>query len=180
MDVLSISPFFRFVLDHPGILVVSGIILGALIFFVITSFYIKTHYNHTEPVFIYEENGKMKKNHIASRFCKIVISNAIIEECLKSHDSFKPWVTIKEALVNCSESELHKPLTLATMHCIIRRETYGTENAKMIEEVNDILDEISSKVDTNLKESNINTPPYFSRKTYARWVDQAVRSVTKP
>lgn len=155
-----------------------GIIL--LIFLIFTSFalvaanWVRAYFNKHEPVYVLDE-AVLVKNHVASRFCKIVITNAIKDQCLSNIENIGLWTLIlraKHATPNRIDSiqNLHY-----CMLKVIRNEVTEEQYHLTME----YLEDINRNLIQHLTKSEISTPPYFTMNTYLLWVGDGLRSFSE-
>lgn len=134
--------------------------------------WIRLYFNKYEPVYVETENYMFVKNHIASRFCKIIVSNTITDNCLADVSYIGLWtIVVKNAPSDDHEiksvSKLHESMLESVEHTLTTNEYTKLKNC---------LDEIELNLVNNLDDSNILTPPYLSLSTYILWVESAIEA----
>lgn len=137
--------------------------------------WIRIYFNKYEPVYIRTSSGALNKNHIASRFCKIIISNHITDKCIEDVNIVGLWTLI----IKKSDTISTEVKTIGKLHLSILEAIEESLDSIQYVKLHDCLMQIERELDNNLKQSNIATPPYLSIKTYILWVESAIESFKK-
>lgn len=149
--------------------IVLLLFLIVIIFILILTTWVRVYFNKNEPVYV-RIGDSYVKNYIASRFCRMVISNHVKDQCLNDIENIKIWLLILrthyDEYNNCrSIHNLHD----AILFKIRERITY-----KQYANLKINLDNIELSLNSNLDISKIPSPPYFSLRTYLKWVNETM------
>lgn len=155
-----------------------GIVL--LIFLIFASFtlvaanWVRMYFNKHEPVYVLED-ARLVKNHIASRFCKIVITNVIKDQCMRNVENIGLWMLIHKA----RHPTPNRIDSIQNLHyCmlnIIRAEVTEEQYYSAME----YLEDINHNLIQHLTKSEISTPPYLTMNTYLLWVGDGLDSFSE-
>lgn len=137
--------------------------------------WIRLYFNKYEPVYIKVDSEAFVKNHIASRFCKIIISNQIIDDCMGDVDYIGLWaLVIKSTMGAVDEIQ-----SINVLHSSILGEVEECLDITQYVKLRDCLNQIETNLYSNLFDSNIPTPPYLTISTYLLWVEAALETFKK-
>ena len=132
--------------------------------------WIRLYFNKYEPVYIKDDNGNFVKNHIASRFCKIIISNVITNRCMLDIEYVGLWMLVTKFVDEINE----EVKCISSLHLNILGSVEEHIDVDQYKKLSDCLKEIETDLFSNLDDSNIMTPPYLTINTYLLWVESAV------
>ena len=156
-------------------LVLIGMIAVFVSFALAAASWIRIYFNKYEPVYIRAPSGAFIKNHIASRFCKIIVSNHITDKCIEDVDIVGLWTLV----INTSDTISTEVKTISKLHVSILEAIEESVDSIQYVKLHDCLMQIERELHSNLEQSNIATPPYLSIRTYILWVEAAIESFKK-
>lgn len=136
---------------------------------------IRIYFNKYEPVYIRAPSGAFIKNHIASRFCKIIVSNHITNKCIEDVDIIGLWTLV----IKSSDTISTEVKIISKLHLSILEAVEESVDSIQYVKLHDCLMQIERELNNNFEQSNIPTPPYLSIKTYILWVEAAIESFKK-
>lgn len=135
---------------------------------------LRYYFNRYEPVYTLTETGSFEKNHIASRFCKIIISNTITDQCLMNVENIGLWMVASNIVNNWERDSI---MSIKQMH---REVIFALEkelDEQQLENIKTNLIKLELALNSNLLKSKIPTPPYMRTSTYASWVTQVLSTL---
>lgn len=156
-------------------LVLIGMIAAFVSFALAAASWIRIYFNKYEPVYIKSPGGAFIKNHIASRFCKIIISNQITDKCMEDVDIVGLWTLV----IKTSDTISTEVKTISKLHVSILEAIEESVDSIQYVKLHDCLMQIERELHSNFEQSNIPTPPYLSIRTYILWVEAAIESFKK-
>ena len=153
-------------------LVLIGMIAAFVSFALAAASWIRIYFNKYEPVYIKSPGGAFIKNHIASRFCKIIVSNHITDKCIEDVDIVGLWTLV----IKSSDTISTEVKTISKLHVSILEAIEESVDSIQYVKLHDCLMQIERELHNNFEQSNIPTPPYLSIRTYILWVEAAIES----
>lgn len=159
---------------HWVVIVAIIIVIVFIIFVGSFIWYLNFYFNRYEPVYIEGIDGIKHKNALASRFCKIVISNTITKQCLYNSDNVGLWL-ITSNVITAWPKDVVKSLN--ELHRLILEEVESQLSVEKHEQLTKNLKILELALDSNLLKSSIRTPPYLYTHIYALWITRALNAL---
>lgn len=161
----------------PVAILVAVSIFGVFVCFVgFTMVYLRYYFNRYEPVYTMTEGGVCEKNHIASRFCKIILSNTITDQCLSDIENVGLWMLASNTILEWEDDSI---MCVGDLHAkllaVLREKLENVQYEKLVANCT----RLELAVDSNLMKSKIATPPYLRGSTYAVWVTRVLSTLNK-
>lgn len=150
--------------------VTIGVVVIFISFTLAAAGWIRLYFNKYEPVYIKSDDGTFVKNHIASRFCKIIISNVITDYCMEDVEYIGLWSLVVKFTDDISD----EIKSITSLHLNILGSVEEHIDVEQYRKLSGCLKEIENSLFSNLDDSNIMTPPYLAARTYLLWVESAV------
>lgn len=164
--------------DYTQLYIPIGIVLSIFIIFVsftlVAANWVRMYFNKHEPVYVLD-NAHLVKNHIASRFCKIVITNGIKHQCMRNVENIELWILIYKA----NHVTLNKIDSIQNLHYTMLNliKTEVTEDQYYT--AMGYLEDINRNLIQHLTKSKIPTPPYFTMNTYLLWIGDVLNTFSE-
>lgn len=159
-----------------AILIIIAMVVVFVSFVCITMSYLRFYFNRYEPVYIKTNEGMLEKNPIASRFCKIIISNTITNQCLTDSDNVGLWLLISNTITSLPSNSI---VNITELHKEILLELSNQLDEIKYERMSANLIKLELAIDSNLLKSKINTPPYLCTEVYALWISRVLGTLNK-
>lgn len=158
------------------IIVIGSIFLTFVGFVGFTMVYLRYYFNRYEPVYTMSEAGHCEKNHIASRFCKIILSNTITDQCLSDVENVGLWMLTSNLIMEWENDALLSVSELHTTLLLLLKEQLDTVQ---YEKLHSNFVKLELTINSNLMKSKIATPPYLRSSTYALWVTRVLSTLNR-
>lgn len=159
-----------------AILMMFGVFLIFIVFVCFTMLYLRYYFNKYEPVFTISATGGFEKNHIASRFCKIIMSNTITDQCLTDVDNIGLWMLASNVIAEWPGDTI---LNIKEIHDHVSEILVTQLDEIKYEKLLGNLIKLELALNSNLMKSKIRTPPYIQTSTYAVWVTRVLSTINK-
>ena len=157
--------------------VLATISIGAvlLVMSLLLTFYGVYHLHYKRyGAFVMTGERKLKANVLATRFCKIVVKNIIVEQCLEDSKKVMLWHIVKNTL---AASDCRDLKSIEEWNKLVIDRLDLKANNITTDDVTSMLYQVSYGVDDTLTKSTITTPPYIHRTTYLTWITKALEHV---
>ena len=163
--------------DIPVALLIMGSVFAAFACFIIfTMSYLRYYFNRYEPVYTLSDNGQCEKNHIASRFCKIILSNTVTDQCLTDVENIGLWMMVSNIIIEWDDNDI---LSINELHSNTLLELKCQLDENQYEKIATNFIKLELAIDSNLMKSKIATPPYLRGSTYAVWITRVLSTLNK-
>lgn len=166
---------FGFIQASIAVFVTIGVALLFVVFTLAAAGWIRLYFNKYEPVYIKDEQENFVKNHIASRFCKIIISNVVTDKCMEDVGYIGIWSLVLKS-IDYNDSEIK---CISSLHLNILGAVEEHLDLDKYIKLQKCLKEIEVTLFNNLDDSNIITPPYLAISTYVIWIESAIENFKK-
>lgn len=158
------------------LMIVIGVLLAFVGFVGFTMVYLRYYFNRYEPVYTMNDYGHCEKNHIASRFCKIILSNTITDQCLNDIDNVGLWMLTSNVILEWENDVL---LSVAELHTVLLAALKDQLDEVQYEKLHGNFIKLELMINSNLMKSKITTPPYLRSSTYALWVTRVLSTLNR-
>lgn len=158
------------------LMIVIGVLLAFVGFVGFTMVYLRYYFNRYEPVYTMNDYGHCEKNHIASRFCKIILSNTITDQCLNDIDNVGLWMLTSNVILEWENDVL---LSVVELHTVLLAALKDRLDVVQYEKLHGNFIKLELMINSNLMKSKIATPPYLRSSTYALWVTRVLSTLNR-
>lgn len=158
------------------LLITFGIFAVFVCFVCFTMSYLRYYYNKYEPVYTKTSSGEFEKNHIASRFCKIIMSNTITDQCLTDIENIGLWMLASNIISEWPHNSL---MSVDELQSKLSDILVYQLDVEQYEKMKVNLIKLELAMNSNLLKSKIPTPPYLRASTYAVWVTRVLSTMNK-
>lgn len=167
---------FEFANVPVSVTILGGMTVVFISFTCLLMAYLRFYFNRYEPVYIMLENGSKVKNPIASRFCKIIISNTITNQCLNDSDNVGLWLLVCNVINAWPRDDI---LNIADLHKEVLHDLSMQLDETKYEKMAANLINLELALNSNLLKSKIRTPPYVYTNIYALWISRVLSTLNK-
>lgn len=158
------------------VLIIVALAVVFITFICLVMSYLRFYFNRYEPVYILDEFNVKRKNPIASRFCKIIISNTITNQCLSDTNNVGLWLEVSNTINSWPRDYI---LDVKELHSSVMEELRATLDDKKYEQVAENLIKLELALNSNLLKSKIRTPPYLCTNIYVLWISRVLDTLNK-
>lgn len=158
------------------ILSLGFMVLLFVVFVIIAMGYLRYYFNRFEPIYTLDDSNQLVKNPIASRFCKIVISNTISNQCLYDIENIGLWMLASNVVTEWTDDKI---MSINQLHNAVYDALASELDQAQYAKLMNNLTQLEDALNCNLSDSQINTPPYMHASTYALWATSVLSMLNK-